>query len=448
MTIRSRAPFTAWLVLLLLMLASVVSFVDRQILAIVVEPIKSDLELSDAEVGWLYGIFAVFYAIAAVPLGFLADRRSRKTIIAVGIGVWSLMTMACGLSKTFWHLMLARIGVGVGEASLSPSTVSMVGDLFPSRQIPLALSVFQTAAVMGSGAAFIIGGLVLELVRGAEPLTLPFFGVLAPWQQTFIYVGLPGLALALVFCFLREPSRKSTRQQQGGAGEIVEFYRANWRVLTLHHFGFLSFALLGYAFVFWSVPYFVRVHQLEAASAAQTFGWIFLLTGPIGPVLAALFANHLVRRGQAAGNIVAGMLAGMLAVPCIVLIQFAPTPAWAFALYVPAMIFVNAPFGLANGALPVIAPGRIHAQVAAVYLLVVSLGNLLGPPIAGYFNDTVFPQADGVRYSIIWVCVLFGVLGSFLLLAACKPYARLWRQARNSLPDSGSRQRPQDNRGT
>ena len=99
MTIRSRAPFTAWLVLLLLMLASVVSFVDRQILAIVVEPIKSDLELSDAEVGWLYGIFAVFYAIAAVPLGFLADRRSRKTIIAVGIGVWSLMTMACGLSK-------------------------------------------------------------------------------------------------------------------------------------------------------------------------------------------------------------------------------------------------------------------------------------------------------------------------------------------------------------
>jgi hypothetical protein len=162
---------------------------------------------------------------------------------------------------------------------------------------------------------------------------------------------------------------------------------------------------------------------VEASVAAQNFGWIFLLTGPIGPVLAAWVARKLNQRGYRDGNITAGMIAGMLAVPCVVLIQFMPSPGWAYLLYVPAMIFVNAPYGLANGSLPVIAPSSIHAQVAAVYLFVVSIGNLLGPPIAGFFNESVFPEAEGVRYSIICVSVIFGVLGTTLLYFARQPYA-------------------------
>ena len=143
-----------------------------------------------------------------------------------------------------------------------------------------------------------------------------------------------------------------------------------------------------------------------------------------GPVAAALFAGYLNRRGHKDGNIIAGMAAGCLAVPCIVAIQFMPTATWAFVAYVPAMIFVNAPFGLANGSLPVIAPSAIHAQVAAIYLFVGALGNLLGPPVAGYFNEVVFPAVDGVRYSIISVTVIFGALGAILLQAGRKPYAR------------------------
>ena len=418
-----------WLVLALLMVASIVSFVDRQVVAIVVEPMKADLGVSDSQVGWLYGMFAVFYALAAWPIAYAADSRSRKHIIAIGIFFWSLMTVACGLSRQFWHILLARIGVGIGEASLGPATVSMVGDLFPRDKIPLALSIFQTAAVMGSGVAFIIGGVVLGIVNQAEPLTLPYIGELQPWQQTFVYVGLPGLVLAAGFLFLREPERRQTPQPRGSVALLREFYRTHRLALSLHHFGFLAFALLGYAFVFWSVSYFVRVHGVEAATAAQNFGWIFLLTGPLGPILAALFARWLIQRGHADGNIVAGMVCGLLAIPCIVLIQFAPSVTVAYLLYIPAMIFINAPFGLANGSLPVIAPARIHAQVAAVYLFVVSLGNLLGPPIAGYFNDVVFPEADGVRYSIISLTLVFGVLGGVLLQLARRPYALAWQRA-------------------
>ena len=181
------------------MLASIVSFIDRQVVAIVVEPMKADLAISDTQVGWLYGVFAVFYAVAALPIAYLADQKSRKHIIATGIFFWSVMTVLCGLSRNYWQIFLARIGVGVGEASFAPATVSMVGDLFARKDVPLALSVFQTAAVMGSGIAFIIGGYVLELVQGSDPMVIPLVGELAPWQQTFVYVGLPGIALALAF---------------------------------------------------------------------------------------------------------------------------------------------------------------------------------------------------------------------------------------------------------
>jgi len=323
--------------------------------------------------------------------------------------------------------------VGVGEASLGPAAVSMVGDLFPRAQIPMALSVFQTAAVMGSGVAFIIGGVVLSLVEQAEPLYIPMVGELSAWQQTFVYVGLPGLALAAMFLFMREPQRMRAVTEDSTWPLLRDFYRKNLQAIACHHFGFLAFALLGYAFVFWSVSYFVRVHDMQAAEAAQTFGWIFLLTGPIGPVAAAIFARYLSERGRDDANIIAGMTAGCLAVPCIVLIQFMPTATWAFVMYVPAMIFVNAPFGLANGALPVIAPQRIHAQVAAIYLFVVSVGNLLGPPIAGFFNEVLFPETGGVRYSIISVSVVFGLLGLLLLQYARKPYARALQSMNRTL---------------
>ena len=189
----------AWFVVAVLIVAALVAYVDRQVVAIVVDPMKEDLGVGDAQIGWLYGVFAVFYAIAALPIAWLADRKSRRLIIAAGIFFWSLMTMACGLTRSYWNVLLARIGVGVGEATLSPATTSLVGDYFPREQVPLALSVFQTGPIMGSGIAFIIGGYVLGLVQDAEPLVLPYFGELRPWQQTFVYLGAPGLLLAFPF---------------------------------------------------------------------------------------------------------------------------------------------------------------------------------------------------------------------------------------------------------
>ena len=151
---------------------------------------KDDLGVGDTEIGWLYGIFALFYAAAAIPIASLADKKSRKHIITFGIFLWSLLTVACGLTQNYWQIFMARIGVGVGEATLTPSATSLIGDYFPRKDIPMAVSIFQTGPVIGTGIAFIIGGLVLSAVEQADPLILPIIGELRPWQQTFVYVAI------------------------------------------------------------------------------------------------------------------------------------------------------------------------------------------------------------------------------------------------------------------
>jgi len=181
---------------------------------------------------------------------------------------------------------------------------------------------------------------------------------------------------------------------------------------------------MGYAFVFWTVTYFVRVHGMEPAVASQAFGWVFLVAGPFGPVIVAIAASHLRARGHMDANIVTGMVGGLLVIPVIILIQFAPSATIALMLYAPAIMLVNSPFGIAAAALPMIAPAHLRARVAAVYMLVGSVGMLFGPPLAGFFNEHVFPDHDGVRYSMVTLTTLFGLLGSVLLQLARPHYAR------------------------
>ena len=438
----SEAPYPkpayAWLVVVVLIFAALIAFIDRQVVAIVVDPMKEDLGVGDAQIGWLYGVFAVFYAVAGLPIAWMADRKSRKHIIAAGIFLWSFMTMACGLTRNFWQILLARIGVGVGEATLSPATTSLIGDYFPREKIPLALTVFQIGPVVGSGIAFVIGGLVLSIVENTEPLVLPWFGELRPWQQTFVYLGLPGVVLAFLFLLIREPVRRMLPGSSGASPsnrETIEFYRDNFKTLALHHFGFLSLNLMGYAFVFWTVSYFVRVHGYEAATASQIFGWIFLLAGPVGPILITLLARRLNDKGHADGNITAGMIGGLFAFVFILMIQFVPSATWAFALYVPAMAAVNSPFGIAAGALPVITPPHMRAQIAAIYMLVGALGMMIGPPLAGAFNEYLFPGPEGVRYSLITLTCMFGSIAAVCLWFCRRHYAVSMAQADERFAD-------------
>ncbi len=423
------SPIYAWFVVSLLILAAFIGYIDRQIPAIVSGPMQEDLGVSDTEISSLYGIFALFYAIAGIPIAWLADRKSRKYILAIGIFFWSAMTMVSGLTRNFAIITLARIGVGVGEATLTPVQNSLVGDYFPREKIALALSVLQAGPIIGSGIGFIIGGYVFDLAERLPPVVMPGMGELKPWQLTFFYMGIPGFLIAIMFLLIREPVRRQTlgavktAKDKPEAGVLSGFYRQYWKTLIPHHLGFLCFALLGYAFVFWTIPLFTRVHGLDAADASITFGWIFVFAGPLGPIIVAYVAKWLAQKGRHDANIVVPMLGALIGVFVVAAIPLMPSPTWAFILYAPALIFVNSPFAMAYASLTVIAPASIRARVAAVYMLVSSFGMFLGPPIAGAFNDVVFPGTDGVRWSLITVTAIFGFLGLVSLMFARRPYA-------------------------
>src|SRR6266851_3833712 len=209
----------AWYVIFILMVCYTLSFVDRQILSLLVGPMKRDLAISDTRIGLLQGLaFALFYGLMGLPLGRLADTRNRRNVIIVGVVLWSFLTGACSAARSFWSLFLARMGVGVGEATLSPSAFSLITDYFPKEKLGLALSVYSMGIFIGSGLALIAGGSVVDAVTRIPAVTLPFLGAVAPWRFTFLIVGAPGLAIALLLFSVREPVRRQLmRRASNGA---------------------------------------------------------------------------------------------------------------------------------------------------------------------------------------------------------------------------------------
>lgn len=204
----ARVGAYAWYALFVLVLVYIVNFVDRQIVSILAQDIKTDLKVDDAQIGFLYGTaFAVFYALFGIPLGRLADSWYRGRLIAIGLGLWSSMTLLSGLASSFGMLAAARIGVGIGEASASPAAYSMISDRFPRERRATALSVYSSGLYIGGALSLPLGGFVLSAWGRAWPHGLGAPLGLVGWQAAFLAVGLPGLFLALWVLTLREPVR-------------------------------------------------------------------------------------------------------------------------------------------------------------------------------------------------------------------------------------------------
>lgn len=217
----SKSSVYTWYVVLLCMLAYIFSFIDRQILALMIEPIKADLNLTDTQFSLLHGLaFSLFYAFMGLPLAYIADRFSRPKLISIGIIFWSLATAFCGLSKNFVQLFLSRMGVGIGEAALSPAAYSMFSDMFSKEKLGRAVAVYSIGSFVGGGIAFLVGGYVIGLLKDTSLIDVPFFGMLKAWQMAFIIVGLPGIFIGLLFILtVKEPKRKGQRLNAQGEVE-------------------------------------------------------------------------------------------------------------------------------------------------------------------------------------------------------------------------------------
>jgi MFS family permease len=426
-----RAAY-AWYVVGVLTLAYLFSFVDRQIISMMISPIKRDFGLSDAQVGLLGGTtFALFYTFFGLPVGRWADRRSRRALIAAGFVLWSLMTAGCGLAKKFWHLLLCRMGVGVGEATLSPAAYSLIVDYFPPAHRTTAISVYSLGIYLGSGLSLVCLGLLLSFLQGAEARTLPLLGVVRPWQAVFFIVGLPGVLCALLLCTVREVPRRGMPRATAGAGaamplrEVVGFLLVHRRTFLCLFLGMACVTFAGYANSQWIIEIFARKHGWLPARTGVVVGWIIALAGALGAVGGGRLADAMRGRGYADANPRAALLGAAVMVLGAVGYPLAGSGLQAAVWLVPLVAGVSAPFGVITAAIQQLAPSPMRAQAAALYLFVINLLGLgLGPLAVGWLSDRISPDGKSLHLSLL-VALVSSAVGAVLIFAlGLKPYRR------------------------
>lgn len=273
--------------LVLLLLAYVLSFIDRNVMAVLIGPIRQDFDISDFQYSLLHGFaFSMFYIALGLPIARLADRYPRLNIISIGIVVWSAMTVACGLVKNFGTLFVARMGVGVGEAALSPAAFSIFSDVYSPEKLPKATAVYSLGITLGGGLAYILGGAIYEYFVAFEPIQAGFLGEIKAWQLTFIAVGLPGFVVALALKLLPEPPRQQSELTPASTGlplsEVWSFFKSNAR-LYVGIIGSMSLmSVVGYGVMAWYPEMLIRIYDVDRSVAGTQFGTVFIIAGSIG----------------------------------------------------------------------------------------------------------------------------------------------------------------------
>ena len=420
-------PAVAWFGVAVLVVAFVFSIADRIIIALLVDPIKADLGLSDTDIGIMMGLaFAIFYALMGLPIGRLADRYSRRSIIAAGIFLWSLMTATCGLARNFWELFLARVGVGVGEATLSPAAYSMIADSFPREKLGRAISIYQSGAFFGVGLALIFGGIAIRFAAGADSVDLPLVGTVAPWQMAFIAIGLPGILVAALMFAVKEPARHgigTAKEDEISLKQGLDFAFRRWRVYIAHFCGFALLALPMTTMATWIPTYFMRVVGFAPAETGLKLGLIVVIFSPLGAIGGGWLADHLLRKGYQDATLRVAVLAAIIMTPLSLLATSVKDPTLALMIACPFAFGSAISMGMAAAALQLVTPNRLRGQISATWMLFLNIITAgLGPTAVGWITDTVYKDPMALGQSITVVNVSSVILGGLLLWATWKPY--------------------------
>lgn len=433
------SSFYAWYCVFILFGIYLNSFLDRQILSLLVPAIKADMGLSDTQLGFLGGpAFAVFYILAGLPIGWLADRMSRRLLVGLGQVVWSLASISFGLARGFVQMAGARIGVGVGEATLSPSAYSLITDLFPPNRLALALSVYGMGISVGGGLANLVGGYALEAMgvsSGGESVSyvLPLVGERQAWQVVFFVIALPTIPLTALLLTLREPARRGVRLTRGADGrsrpirlpfsQVRRYLRANAGTVLSHNVGFAFLSFSGYGAAFWNPALFVRLFEWDLAFVGKALGAATIVLGPAGIVFGGWLADRLFERGYRDARVRVGLISALVWLPFGVLYPLMPDGTTAFAMLAPAILIASMSWGIAPAAIQQLMPNQMRGQASAIYLFIVNLlGLTFGPQILAVLTDYVFQDEMKVHLSLVAVGAFAHLAGGLLLFLCLRRF--------------------------
>lgn len=422
----------AWRVTLLLTFAYMLSFVDRQVLNLLVDPIQSDLEISDTQVSLLQGFaFILTYILFSIPLGRLADTRSRTLIISAGVMFWSIATAACGLASSFKQLFATRAAVGMGEAALTPAAWSLIADYFPPERRSFAISVFLMGPYLGAGLSMILGGALMGLMAESSTIALPLLGESKPWQITFMVVGLPGVVVALLFLKIREPARIQSEQglavrERASYADLRKVLRSEASIYAALLVGIPLLVIILYGLQAWVPSYLVRSFGLSIQDAGLLYGTIALLAGSTGVLSGPVLGRWLASRGIADYPLRLGLFSSLAVCPFLLLLATTGQLYVALVSVVAASLLVTMPLALAASTLQTITPNTMRGLIAGIYVVMTSgVGMGLGPTLIALCTDYLLQDRALVGVSLAIVGIVVATAAALLFFRALKPFRGL-----------------------
>lgn len=419
-----------WVVTLLLLVAFTFSFVDRQVLNLLVEPIRLDLQVSDTQISFLQGLaFAVTYILMSVPLGRMVDKYNRVGIMIGGVLIWSATTVACGLSRTYSQLLFARFGVGAGEAALTPAAWSVLADYFRPTKLALPISVYLMGPYLGAGLAMIAGAEVLDWSREVQEVSLPIVGVVAPWQATFIAVGLPGVLIAGLLATIREPKRKGRQgalREVPGWRAVLRYMWQRKKVYAALHLGVPFIVVMLYGLQAWTPTILLRVYGWDLADAGRIYGTLALVTGSAGVLSGPVLSRYLLGRGVLDAPLRVAVLGAGMATLSLATLPFQSSGAMALVSIGCASFFVTLPLALITTVMQEVTPNNMRGVVNGMYVVTNNvLGLALGPTLVAASTDYVFQDTMAVAKSLALVAVFVGPIAVYLLNQGRRSYIEL-----------------------
>jgi len=421
------SPARSWWAVFIFMIALMFNYLDRQLMTLLITPIKADFGLSDTEVSLLIGFaFVLFYVLAGIPVARFIDRGPRKWIVAGAISFWSLMTAACGLAHNFWQLLLARMLVGVGESCNAPGTYSMTSDMFPRERLAKPIAMVGIGQIAGQGVALLVGGWLIIELTAIGPQSFPVLGTLKPWQMTFIIVGLPGVlwALLLLATVPEPPRREAAGARTPGFGETLGFLWSRKSAFGPMFMANAIKAMLSFGVTVWSPVFFERKFNMAPGEPGPTLGLLAIVLSPIGLMLGGWLAERMALKGIKDANMRMVYYVTIPLIPAAALFPMVEQQWLAFALVGAALMLGSMGSGPANAAIQAITPGRMRGTTTAIYIAIYNvIGYGLGPLIVGWFNDNVFGE-QGIDSSMVVLALIAGPLGLLCAWLSLKPYAR------------------------
>jgi len=443
-------PLYAWYVTVLMMCFYVLSFMDRQIIAVMLEPIKADLSLSDVQISLLGGIsFVLFYSTAGVFVGRLADSLNRPKLIAFGVFIWSLTTALSGLASKFWQLLILRMGVGLGESALLPSTLSLLSGYFPPHRLATPTSVFLLGAPIGIGLSFAIGGLLysvaVDITNAPGWQDFIFIGGSAAWKLVLLFLGVLGMSMTLLLSTVREPRNQqnaAAAKNPGSAAkvadaassaEVKKYAAANWKAIGALYFGMALISLAAYSQGFWDITFLTRTYGWDASTGSFWYGMVQLFAGLSGMLFGGIVADKLTKRGVKGASAIMVLIGSGFAVPFSFMYPLMGTAASALWLMVFAIFGSNMCFACAASALQRMFPATMLGLAAGIYFFISNaVGIGIGPTLVAAITDYSFEDPDMIRYSLSMVGGVSRAIAFVLFLVGLKYYRELMQKLEGS----------------